>query len=279
MTRIEPHDVLIEAPDLLSLLREGTRHVVLLDVRIGPEGREAYKTAHALNAVFADLATDFAGEGGGIAGKRPLPRPEDLTCAAQRWGIQKDSLVVLYDDNASRQAARGWWTLLWGGTPNVRLLNGGLQAWREAGGSVTKDVPAPQQGDIVLSGGHLPTLDADASGARARSGVLIDARNAEAYTGSEGGGHIPGAASLPTAGNIDAATGRFLPREVLEARFSQAGLPKEEAIGVYCGGGVAASHEIAALTIAGYQTLLFPGSWSAWSADPKKPVATGDERG
>lgn len=279
MTTINPNDVLIEASELLSLLREGYRHIVLLDVRLGEEGREAYRTTHAEGAVFADLGTDFAGTGGGTAGKRPLPRPDDLTRAAQRWGIRRDSLVVLYDDNAGRQAARGWWTLRWGGATAVRLLDGGLRAWREAGGPVTETIPRPDQGNIVLSGGHLPTLDADAAGAVARSGILIDARTAEAYAGGDGGGHVPGAISLPTADNVDPVTGRFLPVEQLQARFAQAGLTRNGDIGVYCGGGVAAAHEIAALTIAGYETRLFPGSWSAWSADPARPVATGEERG
>ncbi|MCO7728704.1 rhodanese-like domain-containing protein [Brucella intermedia] len=275
MVSIKPTEVLIEATELLALLKAQTRHIVLLDVRLGDEGRNAYLEAHAQNAVFADLATEFAGKAGGIAGKRPLPRPEDLTRDAQRWGIRDDSLIVLYDDNGNRQAARGWWTLIWAGSQDVRLLNGGLGAWREAGGKVTTDVPLPPRGDIVLTGGHLGTLDADSAAALARDGILVDARGKDAYSGADGGGHIPGAASLPTGGNIDAETGKFLSKTDLRARFLAEGLPENQTIGVYCGGGVAAAHEIAALTIAGYETLLFPGSWSAWSADPARPIATG----
>ncbi|WP_455296980.1 sulfurtransferase [Brucella pituitosa] len=279
MANIKPTEVLIEAAELLTLLETETRHIVLLDVRLGDEGRTAYLEAHAQNAVFADLATDFAGKAGGVAGKRPLPRPEDLTRDAQRWGIRHDSLIVLYDDNASRQAARGWWTLIWSGARDVRLLNGGLGAWRQAGGKVTTDVPLPPRGDIVLTGGHLGTLDADSSAALARDGILVDARGKNAYSGADGGGHIPGAASLPTGGNINPDTGKFLSEAALRARFVTAGLHENQTIGVYCGGGVAAAHEIAALTIAGYETLLYPGSWSAWSADPARPVATGQEPG
>ncbi|MCD4512031.1 hypothetical protein LQT97_12395 [Brucella pseudogrignonensis] len=279
MAGINPTEVLIEAAELLALLEAEMRHVILLDVRLGEEGRIAYLEAHAQNAVFADLATAFAGQAGGIEGKRPLPRPEDLTRDAQRWGIRDDSLIVLYDDNVNRQAARGWWTLIWGGAQDVRLLNGGLGAWRKAGGKVTTDIPRPPRGDIVLTGGHLGTLDADSSAALARDGILVDARGKNAYSGADGGGHIPGAASLPTSGNIDPETGKFLSETDLRARFSAAGFPEDQTIGVYCGGGVAAAHEIAALTIAGYETLLYPGSWSAWSADPARPVATGREPG
>jgi len=152
MVSIKPTEVLIEATELLALLKVETRHVVLIDVRLGDEGRVAYLDAHAQNAVFADLATDFAGKAGGTAGKRPLPRPEDLTRDAQRWGIRHDSLVVLYDDNAGRQAARGWWTLIWGGAQHVRLLNGGLGAWRDAGGKVTT-CPRRYSGGCAREGG------------------------------------------------------------------------------------------------------------------------------
>lgn len=280
MTDTNRTKVLITAEELLALGAEGKQHIVVLDVRIGNEGRLDYLDGHIRDAVFVDLATEFAGEPHGFSGKRPLPKPEMLTRDARRWGVREESLIVLYDDNANRQAARGWWTLLWGGAQNVKLLDGGLRAWREAGGEVNSSVPLPQRGNITLPGGFLSILDADAAAAFARVGVLLDARDADAYRGAlEGGGHIPGAVNFPTGDNIDQHSGRFLSAEALRNQFSQFGLGVEQNIGVYCGGGVAAAHEIAALTIAGYKTLLFPGSWSAWSADETRPIATGSEPG
>ena len=269
--------VLIEAGELREIINQGKQHVVLLDVRLDEEGRQAYLREHADSAIYVDLAESFAGRQEGFSGKRPLPQIHGLQRDARRWGIQGDSLVVLYDDNGNRQAARGWWTLRWAGVTNVVLLDGGLSAWRKAGLHVSTEAPQPAPGNVELSTGHMPVLDADGAAAIARSGTLIDARGASAYRGEDGGGHIPGALNFPTSENLD-AEGSFLPADKLRQRFKD--LPRsDDRLGIYCGGGVAASHQIAALASIGIPASLFPGSWSAWSSDPDRPVATGGEPG
>lgn len=91
------------------------------------------------------------------------------------------------------------------------------------------------------------------------------------------GGHIPGAVSAPTGENVG-ADGRFLPAQALTARFAGLGADGATAdIGVYCGSGVSGAHEVLALEIAGYRAALYAGSWSEWSADESRPVATGPE--
>lgn len=269
--------VFIEVDELARILGDARQHVVLLDVRLDEEGRQAYLREHAEGAVYVDLAESFAGKQEGFSGKRPLPQVHDLQRDARRWGIRNDSLVVLYDDNGNRQAARGWWTLRWAGLDNVVLLDGGLGAWRKAALPVNSGVPLPELGDVNLSAGHLPVLDADGAAEFARSATLIDARGASAYRGEDSGGHIPGALNYPTSENLD-AEGRFLPADELRQRFRHLASGADR-LGIYCGGGVAASHQIAALASIGITASLFPGSWSAWSSDPARPVAAGGEPG
>jgi thiosulfate/3-mercaptopyruvate sulfurtransferase len=85
---------------------------------------------------------------------------------------------------------------------------------------------------------------------------------------------VPGALSAPTTGNLD-PDGTFLPAAALTARFADLGVRPGTTVGVYCGSGVTAAHEVAALAEVGIDAALYPGSWSQWSADPSRPVATG----
>jgi thiosulfate/3-mercaptopyruvate sulfurtransferase len=247
--------VLIDAVTLHALLRRGG-DVVVLSVGPASEGIPG--------AVPVDSSV-FAGEGGGLLGARPLPDIADLQAAVRLWGIHKDTQVVLYDTGGNLTAARGWWTLKWGGLKEVRLLDGGIAAWEEADLPFAALVPPQGSGDIVLTGGHLPQIDADGAEDYARHQILIDARGEKPF----GGGHIPGSRNLPAGGNLD-ENDRFLSDDGLRARYAFRDGAK---IGVSCGSGVSAAHDIAALAIIDIEAALFVGSWSAWSADPTRPVS------
>lgn len=139
----------------------------------------------------------------------------------------------------------------------------------------------------------MPVLDADGAAGLAASGVLLDARAGERYRGEvepvdPRAGHVPGAVSAPTTGNL-AADGTFLDPEALRARFVALGVAAgtgsttegaagdsaaSRSVGVYCGSGVTAAHEVAALATLGVDAALYAGSWSQWSNDPDRPVAT-----
>ncbi|MGW7226028.1 sulfurtransferase [Streptomyces sp. CBMAI 2042] len=259
----------------------GPRPPVLLDVRWqlgGPHGRPDYEAGHLPGAVFVDLDTELAGPAGS-GGRHPLPDPEAFGAVMRRAGVGQDTPVVVYDGGQGWAAARAWWLLRWTGHPDVRVLDGGLAAWT---GDLSTGIPDPAEGDFRPKPGVLPTLDADAAAALARTGLLLDARAAERYRGDvepidRVGGHIPGAVSAPTTANV-AEDGRYLPAERLAERFTALGAGKSgEAVGVYCGSGVSGAHEVLALEIAGIRAALYPGSWSEWSADPARPVATGPE--
>jgi thiosulfate/3-mercaptopyruvate sulfurtransferase len=276
-------DVLISAAELRELLT-GPHPPAVLDVRwkLGePDGRRHYLDGHIPGAVYVDLNTELAGPARQGEGRHPLPELAALQSAARRWGISSGRGVVAYDDNGGASAARVWWLLRWAGLADVRLLDGALGSWRAAGYRLASGDERPAPGDVQLTAGHLPTVSADeVVGLAGRpGGVLLDARAGERYRGEvepvdPKAGHIPGARSAPTTDNLT-ATGAFRPAAELRERFRRLGVDQATEVGVYCGSGVTAAHEIAALAVAGIPAALYPGSWSAWSSDPSRPVVTG----
>ncbi|MFC8229386.1 sulfurtransferase [Streptomyces sp. NPDC057287] len=258
----------------------GSRPPVLLDIRWqlgGPNGRADYEAGHLPGAVFVDLDSELAGPAGS-GGRHPLPSPEAFGAVMRRAGVGRETPVVVYDGGQGWAAARAWWLLRWTGHPDVRVLDGGLAAWT---GELTTDVPRPAEGDFRPEPGALGLLDADAAAELARSGLLLDARAAERYRGDvepidRVGGHIPGAVSAPTTQNVD-QDGRFLPAGSLASRFAALGADGSSRVGVYCGSGVSGAHEVLALELAGHRASLYAGSWSEWSSDESRPVATGPD--
>ena len=278
-----PVNVLIDAVRLDRLLARAPAPVVL-DVRwaLGdPHGRAHYESGHIPGAVYVDLETELAGPGAPGRGRHPLPEPAALEEAARSWGISTGSHVVAYDDVGNLSAARAWWLLRWAGLGNVQLLDGGLAAWRSAGYGTEAGAVTPERGDVTVAPGTLPVLTAQESAALAHTGLLLDARAPERFRGDfepvdPRAGHVPGARSAPTAANLR-ADGTFEDPDVLARRFAALGAEGGAPIGVYCGSGITATHEIAALAIAGLAAALYPGSWSEWVSDPSRPVAVGPD--
>jgi thiosulfate/3-mercaptopyruvate sulfurtransferase len=272
---------LVTAAELGELLeRRPAPH--LLDVRWrlgGPDGRGAYLAGHIPGAVFVDLDGELAAPPDPIAGRHPLPDPAAFQAAARRWGLTHGHPVVAYDDWGGRAAARAWWLLRWAGVTHVQVLDGGLAAWVAHAGPLQQGTMTIEPGDLRVTAGGLPVVDADGAAALARTGVLLDARAGERYRGEVEpidpvAGHVPGAINAPTDDNLGEA-GRFHGPARLRDRFAALGVDAAGPVGVYCGSGVTATHEILALAAVGIDAALYSGSWSSWVADPTRPVVTG----
>lgn len=287
MRKDEAMNVIISASEL-AVECAGLNPPVLLDVRWqlgGPQQRPAYLEGHIPGAVFVDLDTELAGPPG-VRGRHPLPDLATFGAAMRAAGVSMDRAVVAYDGGLGWAAARAWWLLRWTGHPSVHVLDGGFAAWDGPVESGEPPRPAPGDFEPVPGAGGRESgapglLDADGAAARARSGVLLDARAGERYRGEVEpidpvGGHIPGAVSAPTQENVD-EDGRFRPAAELAARFAALGVSPGSEVGVYCGSGVSAAHQALALEIAGIRSDLYVGSWSEWSGDSARPVATGPE--
>ena len=254
-------------------------------------GREAYAAGHLPNAQFADVETALSGakrlprENGGdgaFRGRHPLPQREAFIEQLRAWGIDDDTQVVAYDAHGGMFAARLWWMLRWVGHETVAVLDGGLPAWQSAGYAVATDVPAPRpRGDIALRAALVTTVDVGEVLHNVGQGgrTVVDARAPDRFRGENEtidpvGGHIPGAKNRFFKDNLQ-PDGRFKAPDQLKAELGAAVGDPAQAI-MQCGSGVTACHNLLALEVAGMPgAALYPGSWSEWSADPARPVATG----
>jgi thiosulfate/3-mercaptopyruvate sulfurtransferase len=270
-------EVLVTASELEELLATG-KPVTILDVRwelARPDGREAYAAGHLPGAVYVSMEDDLTDHDVPGRGRHPLPSGRAVEAAARRWGIGSDTTVVAYDDWNRAGSARAWWVLKAAGLADVRILDGGLAAWTASGGVLEAGVITPVPGDVAvlhddLYSGGLPTLSAD--DAAALGPRLVDARAPERFRGDTEPvdpvpGHIPGATNVPSTTLLGTA-GEFHADADLKRAFG-------DVEGVYCGSGVTAAVAVAALTAAGVDVALFPGSWSQWCREAR-PVATGD---
>lgn len=261
--------------------------LVVLDVRWSAtdptEGYDTYRQGHIPGAVYVSMSGQLAGHGAPSAGRHPLPDPTKLTDSLRMLGINNGDTVVVYDNVSSASAARAWWLLRHAGLETVYVLDGGLEAWREAGRPLQAGDVLPVPGDAHLSWGKMPVIDTEDIESFVASGVLIDARVPQRYTGEEEphdpvAGHIPGAINIPLSEVTD-DEGKFLPAGALREYFASRGIGNNSTVAAYCGSGVTASTLILSLKLAGIDAALYPGSFSAWVNNPDAPIATGTEPG
>jgi thiosulfate/3-mercaptopyruvate sulfurtransferase len=250
----------------------GETGLVVVDCRFAlgqpGAGEAAWLEGHIPGAAVLDVDRDLSAEPG-PRGRHPLPSVEAFEAAARRAGIAGESRVVAYDEAGEGGAARLWWLLRHFGHDQGAVLDGGLKAWREAGGALRGGREEAEAGDFTAR----PREDDTILIEQVAEGVdeLLDARAPERFRGEHEpidpiAGHIPGARNVPAA--TVAPQGRFRDREALR-----------EALGAdpfvaYCGSGVTACTLVLAGEIAGVQARLYPGSWSEWIASGRPPATT-----
>ena len=255
--------------------------LLVFDCRAQPgdpgKGQRDYLAGHIPGAVHADLDLDLSSPPG-ERGRHPLPEREHLTRRFRTWGVNRDSALVCYDQNTGALAARFWWLARWLGHSNVRVLDGGLDAWINAGQDTETAPQERTSGDFTA--GEPLTRVCEVSEVQGQGHTLLDARDAARYRGEvepldKVAGHIPGALCVPFPENL--MNDQFRSSGELAGRFTDLGLTPEHSLVCYCGSGVTATHNILALLIAGYpEPALYPGSWSEWISDPNRPIETGN---
>jgi thiosulfate/3-mercaptopyruvate sulfurtransferase len=246
----------------------------------GPEPMNDFEHRHLPGARFVSLDEALAAPPSGTAGRHPLPSPADFAEALGDLGVADDATVVAYDDRGGAFAGRLVWMLRILGE-RATLLDGGVAAWVANDNAVehgpvatasverrTQDWPLDALADAIDVAKHL-----------ADDGVVIDSRDPARYAGDiepidSVAGHVPGAVNALFNDNLD-DDGHFRSTNELRGRFASI-VGSDPSPIVYCGSGVTACHNALAIEHAGFGVpRVYVGSWSGWTADPDRPVATG----
>ncbi|TKC13136.1 sulfurtransferase [Pedobacter polaris] len=269
---------IIQPSELLNLNPD---EFVLIDASAGSKAR--YDENHLAGALYIDLNTDLANIGDfTIGGRHPLPTLSQFSEVLGKFGIDKNSHVIIYDDkNGGNAAARFWWMLRAIGHERVQVVNGGFDAAIKAGFPTNSLVPKVETKKLYeITNWNLPLAAIDEVETASKTGnqTIVDVRDANRFAGLTEpidliAGHIPGALNIPFTSNLD-ENGLFLAPEALKEKYitALADVQPENVI-VHCGSGVTACHMLLAMDYAGLPIpKLYVGSWSEWSRNNKEMV-------
>ncbi|MGC3940998.1 sulfurtransferase [Roseobacter sp. EG26] len=259
--------LLVDASELAQTSGELDR--VILDIRSAKE----FNSGHIPGAMQLD-PNAVVEPGGPIDGDlRPISEISDLL---GNIGIDSATEVILYDDRGGFHAARMFWLLEYLGHKNVRLLNGGLEAWREVEQDLTTDetrIPMPKRFVPAIAARRAASADWILERQHDENVEVLDVRPGSIFEQ----GHIPWATNLPWAQNLNAA-GSFRPAAELRVHFEAAGVDWDDRVVVHCQNGLASSHSYVALRLLGHPNVrTYHRSWAEWGDDKMLPSATGSD--
>lgn len=263
--------LILDAEDVAGLL--GDDRIVIVDL----SKEENYEAGHIPGAVYIEAA-DLSDSKPPVMGLLP---PEDaLARVLSQAGIRPDHHVIAYDGENNLKASRFLWTLDVIGHRGFSLLNGGLNAWLDAGYEIDDALPnvAPSGYPVEYGAEHVADKHYILEHLNDPDVIVLDARSELEYNGVDRraarGGHIPGARHLDWSRTvIGGGDFRFRPVDEVRALYFHEGVYSDKEVIVHCHTHMRSSHTYILLKALGFERIRgYPGSWSDWGNDPETPI-------
>lgn len=249
----------------------GSPDLCLMDVRPA----EQFAQGHIPGAVHFDLF------GLSLVDTSPAPLTAFMAMIAhvlEMRGVDEKKEVVFYEQTSGMRAARGLWFLEYFGHSNVKILDGGIRAWREAGYPVTTEAIAPKSARLKSEERRdvLATADDVLKALERQDVCILDTRSDDEYMGKNiraaRGGAIPGAIHIEWTQNLD-PNGRYKSDAELKAMYEKAGISPQKEVIPYCQGGYRSAHSYLALRLIGFPKVRnYLGSWKEWGDRADLPI-------
>jgi thiosulfate/3-mercaptopyruvate sulfurtransferase len=267
------HPDLVIAPRELAALIAGEPAPLVLDLR----PPEAYTAGHVPGAIHLDLW------GVSLTDTDPAPLKAFMWMIEHVLaihGVSASTPIVVYDEQSGVRAARAFWFLEYFGHPSVRVLDGGWNAWNQAGLPVTRDAESPPKSEWTgaRKEGTIATWRDVLDATTRKDAVILDTRSEGEHRGTivraKRGGAIPGAVNIEWTQNLT-PQGDFKPAAELRKMYEDAGVTPDREVITYCQGGYRAAHSYLALRLLGYPRVRnYVGSWKEWGDREDLPIVT-----
>ena len=208
-----------------------------------------------------------------------LPKNSTLEALFSSLGIKSTDTIIVYDDRGSCDAARFWWIMQYYNFNSVKILNGGIDAWKKLQGKITTEKTEAHLSEFAFGAEINSSINITKEEIVKKlnsnsTAIILDTRNIDEFSskrqkkGAAKGGRIPRSILFDWDKAVDYSSNKKLKStQELKRLVNTLQISETDTIITYCHSGVRSAHTYFVLKeVLGYQHVYnYDGSWTEWS--------------